>query len=81
MQKPEPNTIIISQKLTVDTFYCKADFETSEEWEEFKAMILSDSPEALAARIYDDADREDLWTALRNTKHKPKVRLTYNKGF
>ena len=79
MQNPKPNKITISQKITVDTYYCRVDFETEQEWEEFLEKTQKASQEGLMEILDGDVDKDDLWSAFHGSKHKVRIKVTHDK--
>jgi len=39
MQAQVPNVIFLSKKVTLKTFYCRGDFETDQEWDDFRQAM------------------------------------------
>lgn len=78
MQNPKANTVILSKRVVIDTFYCKDDFETPEEWDNFLAKIQTD-PEYAEDHFYDGLDTEDYRDQTETSRAKVIVKCKYYK--
>ncbi len=78
MQTPKPNTVILSKRVVIDTFYCKDDFETPEEWDDFLSEVQR-SPIFAEDHFYDGLDKEDYRDQTEASKARVHVKLKYYK--
>lgn len=78
MQTPNPNTVILSKRVIIDTFYCRDDFETQEEWDDFLSEVKR-SPIFAEDHFYDGLDKEDYRDQTESSKAKVNVKFKYYK--
>ena len=78
MQTPKPNTVILSKRVVIDTFYCRDDFETDQEWDSFLAKLLLDPINASDA-FYDGLDTEDYRDQAESSGARVNIKFKYYK--